>query len=263
MSSQSDQDTENAVASATNRLLESVAPSLPQEDGAQAADPRHGPEVLNSNTVADADNDSEPRNNWQDRVDDFLAIGDTRFWADLDGLTVEQAAALSVGIDPGHLEKLQELQINDQMGEEEPTFDFGNKQDLYLRNLTLITTAIKVRKLRIANGLISREDFEIWAKTKGLSLPSQNAVHANAPVDIFLRDFLGADYQDYARLKSAILAARECATGRLRKQPEVYQYLAEETGISPNRSKAAKKHIAYVAQPNSWSRPGRRGPRQT
>jgi hypothetical protein len=206
----------------------------------------------------DVDSGSEQELDWQGRVDDFLAIRNPRFWANLDGLTVERAAALSVGIDPDGLDLLRDIQLSDQSGEEEVSLDFGDKQARYEESSTLIRTAITVGTLRTVNGLIPREDFRIWAQKKNLLLPSQSADHANDAVDVFLRDFLGATYQDFPRLKLAILAAREYAAGRVKTQPEAIQYLAEETGTSPTQSEVAKSQIVYVAQPDSRGRPGRR-----
>ena len=75
----------------------------------------------------------------QDHFDDFLAIGNPHFWANLDGLTIDQAAALSVGIDPEGLNGLRDLQRSDQMDEEEPVISFGDKQDKYYQNRDVTT----------------------------------------------------------------------------------------------------------------------------
>lgn len=52
MTSRSDQDTENTAVSPTDDRSESVAPSLPEEDGAPTSDPHHDPDVPSS-TAAD------------------------------------------------------------------------------------------------------------------------------------------------------------------------------------------------------------------
>ena len=196
----------------------------------------------------------------QDHFDDFLAIVNPHFWANLDGLTIDQAAALSVGIDPNQLDSLRELQCNDQMDEEEPIFDFGGKQSLYYQNKALIETAISVGALHLVNEFLPYQEFHAWAKTKGLSLPTTPPVapQANDAIDVFLRDFLGADYQDYARLKLAILGAKQYATGQVKTQPEAVEYFTTVTGTSQTQSREAKEKIAYVAQSDSRGRPGRR-----
>jgi hypothetical protein len=196
----------------------------------------------------------------QDRFDDFLTIVNPHFWANLDGLTIDQAAALSVGIDPNQLDSLRELQCNDQMDEEEPIFDFGGKQSLYYQNKALIETAISVGALHLVNEFLPYQEFHAWAKTKGLSLPTTPPVapQANDAIDVFLRDFLGADYQDYARLKLAILGAKQYATGQVKTQPEAVEYFTTVTGTSQTQSREAKEKIAYVAQSDSRGRPGRR-----
>ena len=196
----------------------------------------------------------------QDRLDDFLAIVNPDFWANLDGLTIDQAAVLSVGIDPNQLDSLRELQRNDQMDEEEPIIEFGSKQSLYYQNKALIETAISVGALHLVNEFLPYQEFHAWAKTKGLSLPTTPPVapQTNDAIDVFLRDFLGADYQDYARLKLAILGAKQYATGQVKTQPEVVEYFTTVTGTSQTQSREAKEKIAYVAQSDSRGRPGRR-----
>ena len=198
----------------------------------------------------------------QDHIDDFLTIVNPNFWANLDGLTIDQAAALSVGIDPDQLDMLRELQRSDQMDEEEePVINFGAKQSLYYQNKDLIKTAIRVGALHLVSGLLPYQKFHAWATTKGLSLPNTPSVapQANDAIDVFLRDFLGADYQDYPRLKLAILGAKQYATGQVKTQQEVVEYLTTVTGNGQARSEEAKEKIAYVAQPDSRGRPGRSG----
>ena len=166
----------------------------------------------------------------QDHFDDFLAIDDPHFWANLDGLTIDEAAALSVGIDPEGLNRLRDLQRSDQMDEEEePIINFGAKQRLYYQNKALIETAIRVGALHLVSGLLPYQKLHAWATTKGLSLPNTPSVapQANDAIDVFLRDFLGADYQDYPRLKLAILGAKQYATGQVKTQPEVVTPLPE------------------------------------
>lgn len=197
----------------------------------------------------------------QDHFDDFLAIDDPHFWANLDGLTIDEAAALSVGIDPEGLNRLRDLQRSDQMDEEEePIINFGAKQRLYYQNKALIETAIRVGALHLVSGLLPYQKLHAWATTKGLSLPNTPPVapQANDAIDVFLRDFLGADYQDYARLKLAILGAKQYATGQVKTQPEVVEYFTTVTGTSQTQSREAKEKIAYVAQSDSRGRPGRR-----
>ncbi len=196
----------------------------------------------------------------QDHFDDFLAIGNPHFWANLDGLTIDQAAALSVGIDPEGLNGLRDLQRSDQMDEEEPVISFGDKQDKYYQNRDLIETALRLGALHLVSGLLPYREFHAWAKTKGLSLPNTPPVapQTNDAIDVFLRDFLGADYQDYARLKLAILGAKQYATGQVKTQPEAVRYLSQTAGTGLDQSQNAKDKIAYVAQPDSRGRPGRR-----
>jgi len=194
----------------------------------------------------------------QDHLDDFLAITNPDFWANLDGLSPSQAAALSVGIDPDSLERLKDLQWADQMGEEEPEFDLGDKHARFSENLRTIQAAITVDALPLVNNLIPRKDLYPWLKTKGLFEPAQAGPQTNNVIDVFLESFLGADYQDYARLKLAILGAKRYATGQAKKQPEVVEYLGEVMGVGAGQSKEAREKIAYVAQPDSRGRPGRR-----
>ena len=77
-------------------------------------------------------------------------------------------------------------------------------------------------------------------------------------IDVFLQSFLGPDYQDYPRLKLAILGAKQYATDQVKTQPEVVEYFTTVTGNGQARSREAKSRIAYVAQPDSRGRPGRR-----
>ena len=196
----------------------------------------------------------------QDHIDDFLTIANPNFWANLDGLTIDQAAALSAGIDPEGLSRLRDLQRSDQMDEEEPIINFGAKQDRYYQNKALIETAISVGALHLVNELLPYQEFHAWATTKGLSLPTTPPVapQANDAIDVFLRDFLGANYQDYARLKLAILGAKQYATGQVKTQLEVVEYFTTVTGNGQAQSREAKEKIAYVAQSDSRGRPGRR-----
>lgn len=205
-----------------------------------------------------ADTNSDATKGHQDSLDDFLVITNPNFWANLDGLTPFQAAALSVGIDPDSLEHLKDLQLADQMGEEEPEFNLGDKHDRFYANLRLIKAAINVRTLPFIKGLIPQKDLYPWLKTKGLFDPAQAVIAKNDVIDVFLRDFLGADYKDYARLKLAILGAKQYATGEVKTQPEVVKYLAEVTGVNSRQSVDARTKIAYVAQPDSKGHPGRR-----
>lgn len=90
-------------------------------------------------------------------------------------------------------------------------------------------------------------------------VPLHQAPQTPVPsIDASLKSFLGADYQDYARLKLAILGAKQYATGEAKSQPEVATYLAGVTGVNSKQSKEARTKIAYVAQPDSRQRPGRR-----
>ena len=77
-------------------------------------------------------------------------------------------------------------------------------------------------------------------------------------IDVFLQSFLGPNYQDYPRLKLAILGAKQYATGQVKTQPEVVEYFTTVTGNGQAQSREAKSRIAYVAQPDSRGRPGRR-----
>ena len=90
-------------------------------------------------------------------------------------------------------------------------------------------------------------------------VPLHQAPQTPVPsIDASLKSFLGADYQDYARLKLAILGAKQYATGEVKTQPEVVKYLAEVTGVNSRQYVDARTKIAYVAQPDSKGHPGRR-----
>lgn len=194
--------------------------------------------------------------NHQEHLDDFLVIVQPGFWSNLDGLTPDQAAALSVGIDPDSLEMLIDLQRQDQMGEDVLEINFGEKQDSFNNNLRLIRAAIQVGALPLINGFIPSEPLYSWLKTKGLLDPSHAGVQTSNVIDVFLESFLGEDYQDYARLKLALLGAKQYATGEAKKQPDVVAFLAEATGVET--SDEARQKIAYVSQPDKKGRPGRR-----
>ena len=163
-----------------------------------------------------------------------------------------------MGIDPDSLERLKDLQLDDQMGEEEPKFNLGDKHDRFYENLRLIRAAIDVGTLPLIKGLIPQKDLYPWLQTKGLFDPAQAGPATNDVIDVFLEAFLGPDYQDYARLKLAILGAKQYATGQPKSQPEVAKYLAGVTGVNSKQSEEARTKIAYVAQPDSRRRGGRR-----
>ena len=60
-------------------------------------------------------------------------------------------------------------------------------------------------------------------------------------IDVFLRDFLGADYQDYARLKLAILGAKQYATGQVKTQPEVVTRYLSYRGTNGGHKEETRK----------------------
>lgn len=155
-------------------------------------------------------------------------------------------------------ERLKDLQWDDQMGEEEPEFNLGDKKERFYENLRTIGTAIKVGTLPLVNDLIPQKGLYPWLKTKGLFDPAQAGPQTHNVIDVFLEPFLGADYQDYTRLKLAILGAKRYATGEAKSQPEVAEFLGEVTGVGAGQSVEARQKMAYVAQPDSRGRPGRR-----
>ena len=257
MTSADEPDEEETPTRAMTNLAAPIKPqpspgasSLPAEPLLAREDP--------DGALSAADTDPDATKSHQDHLDDFLAITNPNFWAHLDGLTPSQAAALSVRIDPDSLEHLKDLQLNDQMGEEEPTFGLGDKHDRFYENLRLIKTAINVGTLSLINGLIPQKDLYPWLETKGLFDPAQAVTETSDVIDVFLEGFLGPDYQDYARLKLAILGAKQYATGQAKTQPEVVRYLAQVTGVNSRQSEEARTKIAYVAQPGRRGQPGRR-----
>jgi len=172
-------------------------------------------------------------------------------------------AELVAVIEPHHLkasslETLKELQLADQVGEEEIEFNFGEKQELFRENRRLIEVAIEVGALPLINGFIPREQLYAWLETKGLFDLSHMGIQTSNVIDVFLQSFLGDNYQDYTRLKLAILGAKRYATGEARTQPEVVAFLEEEMRIRPGESLDARQRIAYVSQPDTRTRPGRR-----
>ncbi|MHB1529308.1 MAG: hypothetical protein ACYCXT_07750 [Acidiferrobacteraceae bacterium] len=194
----------------------------------------------------------------REHLDYFLVIDTPGFWSKLDGLTSYQAAALSVGIDPDGLEMLIDLQRQDQAGEAHVEIHFGEKQVPFRENRRLIDTAIQVGTLPLINGLIPHKEFYPWLATKGLFDPRHAENQTSNVIDVFLKSFLGEDYQDYTRLKLAIRGAKRYATGEAKKQPDVVEFLAEVMGIQPGEFLEARQNIAYVSQPKKRSRLGRR-----
>ena len=209
--------------------------------------------------AAPADSDPARRPAHEEWIDDFLQIRDPDFWTIIANVTPKEAAAVITGIDPEQLEELKDHQIENQPGEEQIEFNYGSKHGSYRRNLRLIEAAVSVGELPLVEGRIPRTILYPWAKTRGLFDPAQAGPETYNVIDVFLESFLGANYQDYTRLKLAILGAKKYATGEAVNQQEVMDYLEEVAEGKEPGSERARKKIAYVAQPDSMARPGRRG----
>ena len=208
--------------------------------------------------AAPADSDPARRPAHEEWIDDFLEIRDPDFWTTIASVTPKEGAAVITGIDPEQLEELKEHQIENRPDEEQIEFNYGSKHGSYRRNLTLIEAAVSVGELPLVDGRIPRTILYPWAKTRGLFDPAQAGPETYNVIDVFLESFLGANYQDYTRLKLAILGAKRFATGGSVKQPDVIKYLEEIAEGNRAESNEARKHIAYVAQPDSMALPGRR-----
>ena len=187
-----------------------------------------------------------------------MQIDDPHFWTHMEGFTPERAAALAARIDPKRLDQLKDLQITDQPDEEQIEFHYGAKHDEYIKARELIDIAVTAGALPLVGGLILADDLYPWLEQRGLFDPRQLGPQTSHVIDVFLESFLGTAYQDYARLKLAILGAKRYATGEAKTQPEVVEYLGEEMGVGAGEFVVARKKIAYVSQPDSRGVPGRR-----